>query len=142
VFFDMDGVLCNFDAHRDLGNDPEGVGFFLGLSPFQEGIDLYLELLRAGHLVLIASTPSWSSPSSWSEKRVWVEEHLGDAGKKALILTHRKDLLVGHYLIDDRTKNGAGEFPGTLILFGSPGFPDWRSVRKFFVSEGLLPELP
>ena len=36
---------------------------------------------------------------------------------KRIFLTHRKDLLMGDILIDDRTANGAGEFKGKLILF-------------------------
>lgn len=35
-----------------------------------------------------------------------------------MFVTHRKDLLIGDYLIDDRTKNGAGEFSGELLQFG------------------------
>jgi 5'-nucleotidase len=35
-----------------------------------------------------------------------------------MFITHRKDLLMGDYLIDDRTKNGAGEFKGELLQFG------------------------
>ena len=27
-----------------------------------------------------------------------------------MFVTHRKDLLMGDYLIDDRLKNGAGDF--------------------------------
>lgn len=37
---------------------------------------------------------------------------------KKIFTTHRKDLLVGDYLIDDRTKNGAGDFKGEHIQFG------------------------
>jgi len=37
----------------------------------------------------------------------------------------------GHYLIDDREKNGAGDFEGELIRFGSEEFPDWQSVLVF-----------
>jgi hypothetical protein len=38
---------------------------------------------------------------------------------------------MGDYLIDDRTKNGAGEFSGELIQFGSDSFPNWESVVEF-----------
>jgi hypothetical protein len=54
-----------------------------------------------------------------------------------MFITHRKDLLIGHYLIDDRTKNGAGDFKGELIRFGwsyeelkwNP-YPTWESVLE------------
>ena len=35
-----------------------------------------------------------------------------------MIITHRKDLLIGEYLIDDRLANGAEHFRGKLISFG------------------------
>ena len=53
--------------------------------------------------------------------------------QKRLILTHRKDLLIGDYLIDDRLKNGAGEFKGELIHFGTIKFPDWKTVLEYLL---------
>jgi hypothetical protein len=38
-------------------------------------------------------------------------------------------------LIDDRGKNGASEFEGKWIQFGSDRFPDWQSVL-----DNLLPK--
>ena len=39
----------------------------------------------------------------------------------------------GHYLIDDREKNGAKEFEGELIQFGSEKFIDWDTVLKYLL---------
>ena len=36
-----------------------------------------------------------------------------------MILSHRKDLLKGDYLIDDRPKHGADTFDGEWIRFGN-----------------------
>ena len=49
-----------------------------------------------------------------------------------------KDLLMGDYLIDDRLKNGAGEFSGELLRFGldwennyTPNeYPTWDSILE------------
>jgi hypothetical protein len=38
---------------------------------------------------------------------------------------------MGDYLVDDRTKNGAGDFTGELIQFGTDKFPDWHSVVNY-----------
>ena len=35
-----------------------------------------------------------------------------------MLITHRKDLLIGDYLIDDREANGAINFKGELLPFG------------------------
>ena len=44
---------------------------------------------------------------------------------------------MGDYLIDDRTKNGAGEFRGELLQFGTNWetntvneFPTWESILE------------
>jgi 5'(3')-deoxyribonucleotidase len=54
-----------------------------------------------------------------------------------MMITHRKDLLAGDYLIDDRIKNGAGEFKGELLKFGWAyetetwnEYPNWESILK------------
>ena len=48
--------------------------------------------------------------------------HFGTMFHKKMFITHRKDLLVGDYLIDDRTKNGyndiIGDFKGEHLHFG------------------------
>ncbi len=43
---------------------------------------------------------------------------------------------MGEYLIDDREKNGAKDFKGELIRFGSERFPDWNAVTEYLL-EGL-----
>jgi hypothetical protein len=48
-----------------------------------------------------------------------------------MIITHRKDLCQGDYLIDDRGKNGTNDFSGEWIEFGSEKFPDWKSVLVY-----------
>jgi hypothetical protein len=50
-------------------------------------------------------------------------------------ITHRKDLNKGHYLVGDIEKNGAGDFEGELILFGSEKLRDWQAARKHLVAQ-------
>ncbi|MEI7830729.1 MAG: hypothetical protein WCI31_13215 [Prolixibacteraceae bacterium] len=66
------------------------------------------------------------------------KKHLGEKGYKRLINSHWKDLNKGDYPIDDRKKNGAGEFEGELILFGSEKFRDWETVRKYLLKPILI----
>ena len=66
---------------------------------------------------------------AWMHKRLWVAKHFNEKLiRKRLILCHHKQLLIGDYLIDDRRFNGASEFKGEWIHFGSDQFPDWKSV--------------
>lgn len=73
---------------------------------------------------------TWNNPSAWSDKVAWITEHLDDVFHKKMVITHCKHLCKGDYLIDDRDKNGAAEFEGELIRYGSDKFPDWDSVLK------------
>ena len=44
-----------------------------------------------------------------------------------MVLTHRKDLLIGDILIDDSIYRGQPEFEGTWFHFGKNGM-DWKYV--------------
>ena len=131
VYVDMDGVLvdlqteierCGGKWHQDIFKNPE---------PIEGAIEAFKELCLEDELdVYILSTAPWNMPRSWSHKRLWVSKHLGRCAHKRLILSNHKNLLRGDILIDDRTANGAGEFDGELIQFGTDKFPDWKAVLK------------
>jgi len=106
-------------------------GIFELMDPLHGAIDGY-RFLAENFDTFILSTAPWKNPSAWSHKLEWVHRHLGDVAYKRLILTHRKDLNLGDYLIDDRTKNGADRFDGIHIHFGQPDFPDWYAVIDYF----------
>ena len=53
----------------------------------------------------ILSTAPWLNSTAWSDKPLWVQKHLGEAGYKRLILSHHKNLNHGDFLIDDRTEH-------------------------------------
>ena len=67
--------------------------------------------------VYFLSTPMSNIPISYVAKKLWIDIHFGVKAKRRLILTHRKDLCFGDFLVDDRVKNGAGQFKGELIPF-------------------------
>ena len=135
LFIDMDGVIVDF--MQSVKNHPEYEKYkneidalpdvFLNALPMEFAIDSVGKLFDCGkYEVYIASTAPWGNIDSLSHKRIWIERYFGERLKKRLILTHRKDFLMGDYLIDDRLKNGAGEFKGELIHFGTDKFPDWN----------------
>jgi len=112
VYFDMDGVLVQYPEGPKSGIN------FKELKPIKEMVDLYHKLSSDDRYeVMVASTPPWSNPQAWAQKREWIEYHLGEAAFKKLVLTHRKDLLIGDYLIDDRPHNGAKDFSGKWIQY-------------------------
>jgi 5'-nucleotidase len=147
VYVDMDGVIADFDGeikkyypNLELLNAQErsdkvdeickqNPNIFYDLQPIPGAIEAVKKLFKR-YDVLLLSTAMWEIPESFIGKRIWVEKHFGDLIKKRLILSHRKNLNMGAYLIDDRTKNGAGKFVGVHIHFGSKKFPHWKSVLE------------
>ena len=92
-----------------------------------------VRLLARNYDVFILTTSPWNNPTAASDKVQWVKKYLDDVFHKRLIITHRKDLLEGDYLIDDRGKNGASEFKGEWLQFGSEQYPDWESILKYLL---------
>jgi len=149
IYIDMDDTLCDFRGryHEVQAQSPEitspqsQVGFFVGLQPLPRAVESFHHLSGlANTSVYILTAPSVRNPHSYTEKRLWVEEHLGFEAAYRLIICPNKALLQGDYLIDDRVAGkGQENFAGELIPFGSPKYPDWRSVL-FHPDIGLFSE--
>jgi 5'(3')-deoxyribonucleotidase len=148
VYFDMDNVLVDFKsgiaklspevAKEYKGRLDEVPGIFSLMSPMPGALEA-VKAIAAKYDVYILSTSPWKNPTALKDKLDWVKKYFGE-GKdsvfyKRLIFSHHKDLNKGAYLIDDRTKNGASEFEGELIQFGSEAFPDWDSVTSYLISK-------
>lgn len=156
LYIDMDGVVADFwkaiqinqpkiddkkyfptYAHQE--NEVDSIcernpHIFKYLSPIDGAIEATKPLFKKFEVYFL-STPMWDVPESYTDKRLWLEKHYGDLAKKRLILTNRKDLAIGDILIDDRLKNGAKEFKGTHIHFGTKSFPDWQAVVKYLKTQ-------
>lgn len=132
----MDGVLCDFygPIKKALIDNPKIAypqsvyGFFTKLPPRKYAIESF-KWLSENFDTWILTRPSVMNPLCYTEKRVWVEEHLGFDACKKLIITPDKGLMKGDYLIDD---NLWDQFEGENIHFGSDKFPDWISVINYF----------
>jgi 5'(3')-deoxyribonucleotidase len=142
VYFDMDGVLCDFDKrHEELiaSGMSKHAAFnhelaFNDLEPIPGSIAAW-DLLQEKYDTYILSTAMWHNINAWSDKRQWVEKYLGKSANKKLILSHNKGLLKGEYLIDDRIANGVADFEGEHIHFGSPDFPNWDKVLNYLLNK-------
>ncbi len=79
----------------------------------------------------VASLPS-NNPSYAVQIQDWCFETLGVSAWNRVILTNRKDLLYGDYLIDGTETNRSLDFMGTRIDFGSDTFKTWDDIISFF----------
>ena len=151
-YIDMDGVLADFEktlyqlapeiqllvpgskekkaAVDNFCQSPAGRRLFLNLEPINGAIESF-NLLCQHYDVVIHSTPMWEVEESYMDKRLWVGRVLGKIAEKRLMLSHRKELPAGHYLIDDRLMHGVLEFKGEHIHFGQEGFETWEKVIAY-----------
>ncbi|WNY24999.1 5' nucleotidase, NT5C type [Methanolapillus millepedarum] len=150
LYIDMDNVLVDLESaieqldeetrRQRKGDKKAGIpstydeipGIFLLPKPMPGAVESFGELCR--HFdVYILSTAPWENETAWSDKLLWVKKWLNEGAYKRLILTHHKNLNKGDFLVDDRSKNGASEFEGEWIQFGSEKFPDWAIIREYLL---------
>lgn len=140
VYVDMDNVLVDFATgiaqlapevvQAYEGRLDEVPGIFGLMQPMSGAVAAFEELSQVFDVYVLSTAP-WENPSAWSDKLLWVKQYLGAHAYKRLILSHNKHLNDGHYLVDDRTKNGADRFAGEHLHFGTEAFPDWDAVLTY-----------
>ena len=141
VYIDLDNTMADYvRAAKEMNISLEDAkhikDFFRNLKPMPGAIESYNKLSE--HFdVYILSTGPWSNPNSFVEKVEWVKEYLPNAYKN-IIFSHHKDLNIGDYLIDDSTKNGAGNFIGEHIQIHSNKFPTWNDVITYIFNKENL----
>ena len=144
----MDGVIVDFEGtikllDPDIIWDEEHVNKFVELCPhifkmlheMPNAIKSVNQLKDSGkYEIYFLSTPMAKMPLSYMHKRMWIQEKFGEWADTRLILTHRKDLNIGDYLIDDRLTNGAESFTGELLHFGPANkFKNWSEILGYLL---------
>lgn len=142
LFVDMDNCLVDFQSGIDRLTDIDRLRYrgrldecpriFSLMDPMAGAIEAYKKLCEE-YDVYILSTSPWGNPRAAKDKIEWIQRYLPEHAYKRVILSHHKNLCVGDYLIDDRTANGAGDFTGEHIHFGTEKFPDWDSVLEYLL---------
>jgi 5'-nucleotidase len=106
--------------------------FYRKLKPIRGAVQAFRTLAALEeHSVWIVSAPSIHNPMSYTEKRMWVEEHLGMEHVHRLIICSDKSMIKGDVLIDDHTSGrGQENFKGTLIKFDPENHAMWAQVLE------------
>ncbi len=138
----MDNVLVDFQSAfpkvpKSTLDEFEGrlddiPDIFSLMEPVTGAITAFKELSEKFDTYILSTSP-WENPSAWSDKLIWVKKYLTGHAYKRLILSHHKNLNFGHFLVDDRLKQGADKFQGKFIHFGTPKFPDWNAVLDYLM---------
>ncbi len=145
VYIDLDGVVADFEKGREehplgkvspyRGRPDKLPGLFENLEPIEGAISSVNLLLESPDFdIYFLSTAPWDNPDAWTHKRLWIAKFFDEKLiRKRLILCHFKNFLIGDYLIDDRKYNGAENFEGEWLYFGSDKFPNWKSVLEYLL---------
>jgi len=138
VYIDMDDTLCDLQTAAKAAKErnpkmpyPQAeYGFYASFDPLPGAIEAVSKLYCSEEYEpWILTAPSLVNPLCYTEKRVWVEKHLGMRMVERLIISPNKALLKGEFLIDDNViGKGQDGFEGKLIHFGSDLTPSWRSI--------------
>lgn len=140
LYVDMDNVLVDFasaiprltrrEREQYAGRLDDAPGIFARMDPVDGAVEAFGDLAELFDTYILSTSP-WENPTALSDKLAWVKAHLGADCRKRLILSHNKHLNRGDFLVDDRPNNGAKDFEGELIVFGSAEFPNWRTVLPY-----------
>lgn len=143
LYIDMDDVLCEFSlAHaRDRERFPNVPypqslpGFYRQLAEIRGAVEAVNQLRGLSDLWILTA-PSCKNPLSYTEKRLWIEEHFDYVLTEKLIISPDKGLLWGQFLVDDQSSGrGQERFEGELIQFGTARWPDWMSVLTYLTGK-------
>ena len=137
IYIDMDHTFCDFATHRDVWQNfakteientyPWSMrGFFESLPVMPGAIEFWNKWAEECDLYFL-TRPSLLNRHSYTEKANWIFKHLGQNGIERLIMSPRKDLLIGDILIDDYGGNGQSEFIGEWWQFGLGKYKNWES---------------
>lgn len=115
-------------------------GFFRNLPPMPGGVEAVQQMVALGHTVRICTAPIEEYEHCVTEKFQWVEQHLGRAFTKNIILTSDKTFVRGDMIIDDKPEiRGACTPVWEHVLFDRPynravtgqrrvDWTNWRAV--------------
>lgn len=155
ILIDLDGVVADFETSATKYANDTGItfkefsdqkiysnlpGFYLGLDLVPGAKEIIMKLDKFYDIIFV-SAPSWNNTNCFTEKRVWIEKHFGSWAAKKMDLSFHKGHYMGHYLIDDRTKYGAGDFIGQHIMFGTDPFKTWEEIDSYFFSDDFIDRL-
>lgn len=122
LFISLEDTLVHIDREKK----------FAEMEPETNAVRAFEKLSQVYDTFILASAP-YNDPDSWRERVVWCEEHLGVGAWNRLIVSNRKDLVMGDYVIDAHpSRYGLENGMATVIDYGNDPYKTWDDVLTFF----------
>jgi hypothetical protein len=148
IYIDMDHTFCDFDNALSFWRSIATTsterswpwsqkGFFATLAPMEGALEYWRKWEGIADLWFL-TRPSLPNLHCYTEKAEWVRKYLGEEGQSKLILSPRKDLLIGDVLIDDASNAGQPYFAGQWWQFGKLGCPNWKEADRLTLEATLM----
>ena len=100
--------------------------------PENSALKAFATLSQDYQLWVLATAP-FNHPEKWGEAAAWVRDNLGTAAYDRVILSNRKDMILGDYVIDRYpSRFSLPDSMGTVIEYGSDTFRTWEDVLEYF----------
>jgi len=144
VYVDMDDTAVNYMKQLEKYQKeypkyqyPQSIiGFFSTMEPMPGFLEAW-NTLKEHYNMAFCTRPSIYNLGSYTEKAVWVRDHMGGIeALEDLNLVPKKERIgePGDYLVDDWDIHGQTEFRGEFIHFGrQEGCRTWAEVTKYLL---------
>lgn len=126
ILIGLEDTLADLRHARERGKGlPEA-------EPENSAFKAFNTLSKDYKIWILASAP-YNHPERWSEAVGWVSKNLGAVAYDRVILSNRKDMILGDYVIDRYPERFSLEDSmGTVIQYGSDTFRTWEDVLEYF----------
>lgn len=102
------------------------------MEPYGSAVKAFARL-SAHYKPYVLITNDYNSPERLPALIRWVERKLGVPAWDRVIVSNRKDMVLGDYLIDRYPERlGTDDFMGTVLHFGEEPFKTWEEVLTYF----------
>lgn len=102
------------------------------MEPCGSAVKAFARLTRHYKPYVLVTNPV-NAPERLPELFRWVEKKIGVPAWDRIIVSNRKDMLLGDYLLDRYPERlGTSDFMGTVLHFGEDPFKTWEDVLTYF----------